>query len=180
MFYGFCFFFAAKITVSKLIIKWLKWPPTETDIFSADVKGSIELNMTPSALSLECPLKNIKEPTVLNRSDVELPIYLYDGFKVMPLLHKEDFAFCLSQLQTTYFDHVNYVDMNWLYIVESHNIHLPPLKKRQKQTTITLSSETEIVPRVDRKFALRATKEFSHVQLLPGNKFRCQCKKTCP
>lgn len=162
-----------------MTVKLLKWPPTETGVFSADAKRSIELNLTPSAPSFESFLHDVKKAYNTEKSDVVFKIYFYDGFEVMPLLREQDFAFCLSRFQTTYFDYVNYVDINRLYIVESRNVQSSSqLKKTHKQTATASSSEPEIAPGIDRKFALRVAKEFPHVQLLQGNKFKCHCGKT--
>lgn len=173
---------AVERSVSKMVIKLLKWPPSETGVFPADAKRSLELNMTPSAPSFQSLMESVKQAYNIVQADVELKLYFYDGFEVMPLLREEDLTFCFSRFKATYIDFLNHVDMNRLYIVESKKVHHPPGQKKRSSKASALpeniakDSESHS-PEIDQKLAFRVQKLFPNVQLLEHNKFKCQCGK---
>ena len=107
-------------------IKLLKWPPTVTGMFAADAKRTLELEMAPTAPSLdEC--KEMVKQAYGNMSS--LKIYFHNSFEVMSIVREEDFSFCMKKFKINYANYIHHVDTNRLYIIAN-----PTVKGNEPET----------------------------------------------
>ena len=147
-------------------IKLLKWPPTVTGMFAADAKRTLELEMAPTAPSLdEC--KEMVKQAYGNMSS--LKIYFHNSFEVMSIVREEDFSFCMKKFKINYANYINHVDMNRLYIVAN-----PTVKGNEPETQPPKLCPTSMGNnKTYLDFSERVKKEFPTVEIIPGNKFKC-------
>lgn len=162
-------------TLSKMPIKLLKWPPTDSGMFPADAKRTLEFTWVPKAPSLQECKEMIKKAYGIMSSQ-SIKIYYHDAFEVMPIVREEDFTFCRKKLENNYASYTNHVDMNRLYIVANS-----PTNSNDPQGRQPTLSPTEVTKRnngaskVDRDFSERVKKAFPTVEIIIGNKFKCSC-----
>ena len=161
---------AAETSSSAIPIKLLKWPPTVSGFFAADAKRTLELEMEPTAPSLdEC--KEMVKKAYGNMSSIK--IYFHDGFEVMPVVREEDFTFCIKKFERNY---ANHVDMNRLYIVVNPFSKSNEPERQPPKLYLTSTGEhSNNGSKADLNFSVRVKKAFPTVEILPSNKFKCSC-----
>lgn len=79
------FLVVAAETLSKMPIKLLKWPPTDSGMFPANAKRTLEFTWVPKAPSLQECKEMIKKAYGIMSSQ-SIKIYYHDGFEVMPIV----------------------------------------------------------------------------------------------
>ena len=166
------FVIAPETTNFTIHIKLLKWPPSESGLFPADAKRTLELELEPTAPSEECA-ENIKKAYCSMSS---IKIYYHDGFEVMPIVREEDFTFCMRRFQKNYADYVNHFNMNRLYIVANSPPRSNELEKQPIPSCPVTGGKLANDPsKADLDFSERVKKTFPSVEIIPGNKFKCLC-----
>ena len=94
------FLVVAAETLSKMPIKLLKWPPTDSRMFPADAKRTLEFTWVPKAPSLQECKEMIKKAYGIMSSQ-SIKIYYHDGFEVV---REEDFTFCRKKLENKLYE----------------------------------------------------------------------------
>lgn len=159
-------------TLSKMPIKLLKWPPTDSGMFPADAKRTLEFTWVPKAPSLQECKEMIKKAYGIMSSQ-SIKIYNHDAFEVMPIVREEDFTFCRKKLENNYASYTNHVDMNRLYIVANSPTNSNDPQGRQPTLSPTeVTERTNGASKVDRDFSERVKKAFPTVEIIIGNKIQ--------